>query len=262
MSEKKLAEIMSKDKDLVRRVSDIEVEEVTLTKKGALGDEADAVILYKEEDEKQDEVKEDEVADLEKEAVTEDTTEEAAEEVVELEKEEVAEDATDGNIEMDFDSAISFIQKGELTDEQKQSVLDTALVMFDAADLEKEQPAPEVSAFPEEAMDLLKSIHGLLEKELPEQFKNKKKSDEDSEEDDSEDKEDKKPEFLKKEVDVLGDVDRLLREADEAKLEKQRSEQEAAINSKLDELSSVLSGLAEKHTETQRRLARECGIDA
>lgn len=307
MSEKKLEEIMSKDKSLVRRVSDIEVEEVTLTKKGALGDEADAVILYKEEDEKTDAVTEDEAAILEKE-----TTEEVAEEVAELEKEEVAEDTKDGNIEMDFDSAISFIQKGELSDEQKQAVLDTALVIFDAADLEKEEVAPEVapevkeklifetdqrlspeqvaglqkqikeqheaccksgepmivhsgvklvksSEFPTEAMELLKSIHGLLEKELPEQFKKKKKKSEDS----VDDKEDKKPEFLKKEeTSVVDNVEQLLRKSQEARLAKERSDKEAAVHNKLNEMSSVLSGLTEKFTETQRRLDRECGIDA
>lgn len=270
MSEKKLEEIMSKDKSLVRRVSDIEVEEVTLTTKGALGDEADAVILYKEDNE---ETKEEEVADLEKEATAEETaeetTEEAAEEVVELEKEEVAEEAKDGNIEMDFDSAISFIQKGELTDDQKQSVLDAALVMFDAADLEKEQPVTE--SFPEEAMQLLKSIHESIEQRLPavadskEEPVEEKAADLEKDLDDEaasiDDKEDK-TDFLKKEVSVIDDVDRLLQDAKEIKLKKQRSEQEAAVNKKLDEMSSVLSGLTEKFTETQRRLARECGIDA
>ena len=264
MSEKKLEEIMSKDKSLVRRVSGIDVEEVTLTKKGALGDEADAVILYKEEDEKANDVKEDEVAELEKE---QETTEEATEEVAELEKEEVAEDTTDGNVEMDFDSAISFIQKGELTDEQKQSVLDTALVMFDAADLEKEAAEPEAS----EVVDLLKQILEKvspseetpeLEKEIPEQFKKKeKKTDDNSEE--GEDKEDKKPEFLKKEeVSVIDKVEQALRESKAAKLAKEQSDKEAEVHNKLNEMSSVLSGLTKKFTETQRRLSRECGIDA
>lgn len=261
MSEKKLAEIMSKDKSLVRRVSDIEVEEVTLTKKGALGDEADAVILYKEEGEKTSDIPEDEVATLEKE-----TTEEAIEEVAELEKEEVAENAKDGNIEMDFDSAISFIQKGELSDEQKQAVLDTALVMFDAADLEKDaEPMPDSADFQKDVMESLGNIHGLLEKALPEQFKKKKKSEDDNEksEDSDDDKEDKKPEFLKKEeLSVVDTVDQLLRKSQEARLAKEKSDKEAAVQNKLNEMSSVLSGLTEKFTETQRRLNRECGIDA
>tara|TARA_R110000824_G_scaffold172833_3_gene350805 strand:+ start:3665 stop:4639 length:975 start_codon:yes stop_codon:yes gene_type:complete len=324
MSEKKLEEIMSKDKSLVRRVSDIEVEEVTLTKKGALGDEADAVILYKEDEKETPEVKE-EVAELEKEQWIEETTEEVVEETAELEKEDIAEEATDGKAEMDFDSAISFIQKGELTDEQKQSVLDTALVMFDAADLEKEEDSvpkwegmvfqtdqrltsdqaaalqkqlkeqheacdksgePMVvhsgvklskgGEFSEEAMQLLKSIHesieqrlpaAALEKELPEQFKKKKKKKSDSDDDDSEesaeDKEDKKPDFLKKEEDsVVDTVEQLLRKSQEAKLAKEQSDKEAAFTNKLNEMSSVLSGLTEKFTETQRRLSRECGIDA
>lgn len=372
MSEKKLEEIMSKDKSLVRRVSDIEVEEVTLTRKGALGDEADAVILYKSDEEAElaesDEdlylsksdlwPEEDRFFDLfgevelekseyegkkvalrrpyrvqgkghkfevfvkdggkvkkvsfgdpnmeikrddpearknfrsrhncdsktdpttagywscrmwSKDSVsklTKESTEEAAKSVAELEKEEVAGDTTDGNTEMDFDSAISFIQKGELTDEQKQSVLDTALVMFDAADLEKEAAEPESS----EVVDLLKQILEKvspeeetpeLEKELPEQFKKKKKKTEDGDSEEDDDKEDKKPEFLKKEeVSVMDTVEQLLRKSQEEKSAKERTATETAVLEKMAELSSVLSGLSAKFTESKRTLDRACGIDA
>jgi len=50
-AEEKLKTLMAKNPDLVRRVSGIEVEEITMTKQGALGDEADTVLLFKSDEE-------------------------------------------------------------------------------------------------------------------------------------------------------------------------------------------------------------------
>lgn len=259
----KLAKIIQSDPDMVRRASDIEVDEVTLTKKGALGDQADAVILFKEEGEKSDDTKEDEAVELEKKSddsykptsgmVSEakqglewrsehgrggtevgiarardissgkelpletvkrmhsffsrhavdkkgkgftpgdgypsngriawalwggdagaswaakiagkETTEEASKSEAKLEKEEVAEDARDGDIEMDFDSAVSFIRKSELTEEQRTSLVDMALELNWPVDLEKDESEASDTFTVEPCSGMVFSIDQKLTKE-------------------------------------------------------------------------------------------------
>tara|TARA_R110002096_G_scaffold66682_5_gene162274 strand:+ start:6164 stop:7093 length:930 start_codon:yes stop_codon:yes gene_type:complete len=129
-----LASLIQKN-DLVRRVSDIEVEEITLTKKGALGDEADAIILFKEDNSEEIEQADKEVSvELEKTG-----DEEVADDVasVEVELEKATEEVAD-KPELTCEDALQLLKSQELTDEQKDSVLQFASSLFEDVDLVKE----------------------------------------------------------------------------------------------------------------------------
>jgi hypothetical protein len=267
MSEAKLAKIIQDDPSLVRRSSDIEVDEVTLTKKGALGDQADAVMLLKQTEEASpDELVADEVA-----------TEEVAEVAV-LEKEEPT-----GEVvlpEIDFESAVAFIRKGELTDDQKTSLVDMALELNQAVDLEKSgddvematiEPVSE-SAFPAEAMEMLKSISEAVSGSTPSISLNAEqvhqlwanlaaqhrieelpveliKSDETNTEDIV--------------VPSLADsVGMRLLKAQEERLAQGRAEQDASLLNAVSSLSASLSAVTQKLEASGQKLSRACGQDA
>ena len=259
MSEAKLAKIIQDDPSLVRRSSDIEVDEVTLTKKGALGDQADAVMLLKQTEEASpDELVADEVA-----------TEEVAEVAV-LEKEEPT-----GEVvlpEIDFESAVAFIRKGELTDDQKTSLVDMALELNQAVDLEKSgddvematiEPVSE-SAFPAEAMEMLKSISDAISKISVESMI--KVGDSTIEE-----KLEESAELIKSEetntedivVPSLADsVGMRLLKAQEERLAQGRAEQDASLLNAVSSLSASLSAVTQKLEASGQKLSRACGQDA
>ena len=257
MSEAKLAKIIQDDPSLVRRSSDIEVDEVTLTKKGALGDQADAVMLLKQTEEASpDELVADEVA-----------TEEVAEVAV-LEKEEPT-----GEVvlpEIDFESAVAFIRKGELTDDQKTSLVDMALELNQAVDLEKSgddvematiEPVSE-SAFPAEAMEMLKSMSESLAKLTAPAVEST---------DNLTEVADEPAELIKSEetntedivVPSLADsVGMRLLKAQEERLAQGRAEQDASLLNAVSSLSASLSAVTQKLEASGQKLSRACGQDA
>lgn len=233
--EDKLARIMSKDKSLVRRVSDIEVEEITLTKKGAIGDEADAVLLFKEQVETEDalsENSEDEVVD----EVPDDVAEEVTEEVADLAKEEPT-----------FEDAISLMKSDTLTDEQKEQIVDLALSFAQPADLEKDETVD--SVFPEEAMSLLKSINDTVQSLVT--------SKEDIEIE-------PEVELTKQEPEepLLHKVGSILRKAQEERKAQGRAKQDADFVGGVTSLSRSLKELSDNIEKTKRSLNRACGQDA
>lgn len=257
--ESQLAELMSKDKDLVRRVSGIEVEEITLTKKGALGDEADAVLLFKEDGEAEvKEANKEEVAELEKEVVTEDVVEDVVEETAELEK------TVDSAPVKDMPSpedAIALLKDGELSDEQKEAVLDLALGLCSTTDLTKaddtESVATESSAvFPEEAMNLLKSMSEALTKlttSTPALVEDEVVIE----------KDDTKPEAVAEpKLSVLQQADQLLRKSLDDKKAQGRALQDADVLKRLGDLAEGFANISKLEAETRRTLDRACGKDA
>lgn len=245
--EAKLAKKIASDPTLKRRVADIEVEEITLTKKGALGDVADAVVLLKEG--------EPDTAPVEK-----------PEEEVALEKEEaVEESAVVEEVVLDADSAVSFLKKESLTDEQKEAVLDLALSLHDSADLEKDleptdsetteavAPVAEAGSFPAEAMELLKTMNETLSKLVP---------DEDEDEESEEVSLTKGVEPATPEPSVIEVAEQLLRKSQDEKRAQGRAKQEADVQNQIKVLSDVLSDLGTGFAKTQRTLLRELGEDA
>lgn len=254
--ENKLAQLMSKDKTLVRRVSDIEVDEITLTKKGALGDEADAVLLFKEDEPVAEESTED-AAVLEKEEVATDEVVATGETVLEKEADEEVSEVT-----LDVDTAVAFLAKEELSDEQKNQIADLAIGLLDSADLGKATdtddevlaPAEAATEFPEEAMNLLKSISESIQllaspKELEKEVQVAKEDTEELTE-------------VADEVCFLDAADQLLRKSQDEKRAQGRAAQETAVANSMASLASTLNSLNEKFTNTQRTLDRACGKDA
>jgi hypothetical protein len=260
MSEAKLAKIIQSDPSLVRRASDIEVDEVTLTgiDNGALGAQANAVVLLKQTEEASpDELVADEVA-----------TEEVAEVAV-LEKEEPTEEVA--LPEIDFDSAVAFIRKEELTDDQKTSLVDMALELNQAADLEKSgndedtpatiEPVAE-SAFPAEAMEMLKSMSESLAKLTAPAIEST---------DNLTEVADESAELIKSEetntedivVPSLADsVGMRLLKAQEERLAQGRAEQDASLLNAVSSLSASLSAVTQKLEASGQKLSRACGQDA
>lgn len=250
-----LANLIQKN-DLVRRVSDIEVEEITLTKKGALGDEADAIILFKEDNSEEVEQAEKEVSvELEK-TGDEEVTDDVASTEVELEKatEEVADKP-----ELTCEDALQLLKSQELTDEQKDSVLQFASSLFEDVDLVKEDEVASPAEEPitsAEAVQLLKSI-----KESIDNMSLKRESEEVAVDDIV-----SEPVVIEKEIEkpvsVLDEVDQILRKSQDEKLAQGRASQDAAILEKLDKLASEMAGIQEKFNRTRRTLDRACGEDA
>ena len=259
MSEAKLAKIIQSDPTLVRRASDIEVDEVTLTgiDNGALGAQANAVVLLKQADDSDGAVT-DEVSD---EPAVEGV---ATEEVAVLEKETPAVEVA--LPEIDFDSAVAFIRKSELTDDQKTSLVDVALELNQAAGLEKSGNDEDISAtietvaesaFPAEAMELLKSISETLSKltapaeilEVTEESAELTKSTETNTEDIV--------------VPSLADsVGMRLLKAQEERRAQGRAEQDASLLNAVSSLSASLSAVTQKLEASGQKLSRACGQDA
>jgi hypothetical protein len=245
---KELANHIQKN-DLVRRVADIKVEEITFAEKGALGDEADAVLLFKEDVE----------------AVTGDTAtdvaaEEAVEETVvvedvsaEAELEKTTEEVAP---EMTCEDAIALLKAQELTDEQKDSVLSFASSLFEDVDLVKEDESTsnavsEVADEPESVMQLLKSIKESLDNL---QVKPEPVVAEDE------------PVLIEKELETpvsfLDEVEQLLRKSQDEKMAHGRATQDSVIMQKLDDLATKMAGFHDKFESTRRTLDRACGEDA
>ena len=243
-SESKLANFMDKNKDLVRQTADIEVDEITFAKSGALGEEANAVVMLKSDSLESEEVDKEEPAAIEKSNETE----------------LVAEELT-------FDDAVSLIRKSELTDEQKSSLVDLTLEVAGEADIEKQDTFP---GFTESTLELLNSmncsIQKLLEKteavtgtgfqatnpvtDIPEATGTEKESVE-----------------LKKEsevpqLSVIEKADMLLRKSLEDKKAHGRASQDAAVLKKIEEVAGIMSGISNNLNETRRTLDRACGKDA
>jgi hypothetical protein len=264
MSQEKLAKLMSKDKSLVRRVSDIEVDEITLTKKGALGDEADAVLLFKEDEsltEESEEVTEESSAVLEKEEESV-KPEGGTEEVAELEKEVEEVETPEA---MTVDAAVAFLTKEDLSDEQKNQIADLAIGLLDTADLGKVSDSDEdstgvttspeaASAFPEEAMTLLKSIS--------ESIQSLAKPDNSDLNDEVVIEKEEIQDPVKEEEGILDVADQILRKSQDEKKAHGRAAQDAEVMKKLGALATSLSGFQERFENTQRTLDRACGRDA
>lgn len=242
--------------DLVRRVSDIEVEEITLTKKGALGDEADAIILFKEDNSEEiEQAEKEEPVELEK-TGDEKVTEEVVSTEVELEKatEEVADKP-----ELTCEDALQLLKSQELTDEQKDSVLQFASSLFEDVDLVKEDEV--ASSIGEavtsaEVVQLLKSI-----KESIDNMSLKRESEEVAVGDIV-----SEPVVIEKEfekpVSFLDEVEQLLRKSQDEKMAQGRASQDSVIMKKLDDLATKMAGFHEKFESTRRTLDRACGEDA
>jgi len=293
MSEAKLAKIIQSDPTLVRRASDIEVDEVTLTgiDNGALGAQANAVVLLKQADEQStgedapDGAVTDEVAD---ESVVEELT--ANEEVAVLEKEDVTEEVT--LPEIDFDSAVAFIRKSELTDDQKTSLVDVALELNQAADIEKSGNDEDISAtietvaglaFPAEAMEMLKSISDAISKISVESMIKVGDSTLEEKLDSAIKAGAMTPAEVRKEMGLpplgatkstetntedivvpsLADsVGMRLLKAQEERRAQGRAEQDASLLNAVSSLSASLSDVAQKLEASGQKLSRACGQDA
>ena len=253
----KLAKIIQSDPDMVRRASDIEVDEVTLTKKGALGDQADAVILFKEDAEEQPDG-----------AVSDEATEE---EVAVVEKEEPEVVAP----KLDFESAVSFIRKSELTEEQRTSLVDMALELNQSADIEKTgnetgTAATIESVFPEEAMNLLKSMSESLSKLTappnPMYISTAKLTEDETLGTLGEPAEIVKSEETteaKAPVSSLAEsVGARLLKAQEERLAQGRAEQDASLLNAVGSLSASLEAVTQKLEASGKKLNRACGQDA
>jgi hypothetical protein len=245
--ENKLASLMKKDPTLVRRVSDIEVEEITLTKKGAIGDEADAVLLFKESVEV-DRTEEEEEVSLEKDdSVTEpEATVEAEPEVVELTKEEVEEP-----LPVSFDVAVSFLKKESLSDDQKNTIIDLALGFAGSADLEKESETSALPTTSDEVMQLLKSMNTaitkLAEKDtavsvvaVTETVK----------------------ESIPEKRSLLSEVGASLRKAQDERSAHGRAKQDSDFMDVISKLNMALSEVSQKMDVSKKNLNRACGQDA
>lgn len=246
--EKKLAAIIQADPTMVRRSSDIEVDEITLTKQGALGDQADAIVLLKETVEE----------------VVEETAEEAViteEAVAVLEKEEPTEEVAPAP-ELDFDTAVAFLQKCVLTEDQKSSLVDVTLDLSQS--LEKSgNDTPDItepvveSAFPTEAMELLKSLVEAVAKLSPQETT--------TEELEVTEAVIAKSEDNTKDIVVPSLADsvgmQLLKAQDERKAQG-RAEQDASLMNAVSSLSASLSAVTAKLEASGQKLNRACGQDA